>query len=479
MWAMARSIVMQPDILLADEPTGNLDSRSGQAIVDTMEALNQQGLMLIVVTHDPQIGRRAARRLRMEDGPHCRGRTMKFIDCNRVAFGAIARYPLRTAMLLLATSIGVGAVLLLTALGESARGYVNAEFTSLGTNMIIVIPGKTETAGTAPGVLSGATARDLTLDDARAVLRSPRVNQVAPVVVGSMPVSYGGLERETTVLGTTPEFAEIRQWTMALGEFLPDIDMDRAAPVCVIGNVLRRELFRQEPPVGKWLRLGDRRCRVTGVLSDQGTSIMVDVDEVVLVPVSYAQTLFDVSGLFRILIQAKDRESMDQVRRDAVAAIKRRHYGEEDVTVITQDAVLSTFDGIFRTLTLALAGIASISLIVAGVLIMNVMLVAVSQRTGEVGLLKALGATRRQIITLFLNEAAFLAVFGGLAGLAFGYAVTFALRAAYPEFIFMPPAWAALGAFLVAIVCGLFFGIWPARKAADLDPIAALAGRRS
>lgn len=403
---------------------------------------------------------------------------MRLTDCNRIAFGAVVRYPLRTGMMLLATSIGVGAVLLLTSLGESARGYVSQQFQTLGTNLVIVLPGKTETAGTGPGVISGATARDLTLDDARALTRSRAIKLIAPVIVGSSAVSLGGLERETTVLGTTPEFADIRQWKMGLGEFLPNVDMDRASPVCVIGQVIRSELFRDEPPIGKWLRIGDRRCRVTGVLTDQGTSIMLDVDEIVIVPVSYAQTLFDVSGLFRIIVQATGRDTVDRARRDIVRIIKRRHYGEEDVTVITQDAVLSTFDGIFDTLTQALAGIASISLIVAGVLIMNVMLVAVSQRTQEIGLLKALGATRRQIIALFLTEAAFLAVFGGLAGLGFGYLAIWGLRALYPAYIFMPPVWAAAGAFMVAIACGIFFGIWPAQKAAALDPIAALAGRQ-
>lgn len=404
---------------------------------------------------------------------------MRFVDCNRIAFGAVARYPLRTTMMLLATSIGVGAVLMLTAVGESARGYVSHSFRELGTNLVIVIPGKAETSGAGAGVLSGATARDLTLDDARALLRSHAIKRIAPVVVGSISVSRGGLERETTVLGTTPEFATIRQWKMALGEFLPNVDMDRTSPVCVIGYNIRTELFGNRPSIGKWLRIGDRRCRITGVLEAAGTSIMVDTNEIVIVPVSYAQMLFDVSGLFRIIVEATSRETMDRARRDIVQIIRQRHYGEEDVTVVTQDAVLSTFDGIFNTLTRALAGIASISLIVAGVLIMNVMLVAVSQRTREVGLLKALGATRRQIIALFLTEAAFLAVFGALAGLGFGYLATSGLRRLYPDYIFMPPVWAAVGAFLVAIGCGLFFGIWPARKAAALDPIQALAGRQS
>ncbi len=404
---------------------------------------------------------------------------MRFVDCNRIAFGAVVRYPLRTSMMLLATSIGVSAVLMLTALGESARGYVSQAFQTLGTNIVIVMPGKTETAGAVPGAMSGSTERDLTLDDARVLLRSSAIRYVAPVIVGSASVSLGSLERETTILGSTQDFAAIRQWTMSLGEFLPNVDMDRVSPVCVVGSVIRAELFGEEPPIGKWLRIGNRRCRVTGVLAEQGTSMMVDVDEVVVVPVSYAQMVFDASGLFRIIVQANDRDSMSQARRDIIRFIKQRHYGEEDVTVITQDAVLSTFDGIFDALTRALAGIAAISLIVAGVLIMNVMLVAVSQRTREVGLLKALGATHRQIIALFLTEAAFLAVLGGLAGVGLGYLVIIGLRELYPEYVFMPPIWAAVGAFMVAIGCGLFFGIWPARKAAALDPIMALAGRQS
>jgi len=403
---------------------------------------------------------------------------MRVIDCNRIALGAILRYPLRTAMMLLATSIGVGSVLLLTSLGETARDYVTGEFQALGTRLVVVFPGKTETSGTMPGALTGTVTRDLTLDDARALLRSPAVERLAPIVVGSMPVSFNGLERDTTVLGATYEFLKIRKWKIAAGEFLPDVDFDRAPPVCVIGRTVKQELFADESPIGKWLRVGGRRCRVTGVLATEGTSLMIDANEIVIVPVAYAQILFDLSGLFRIIIQVTDRSNMESATRDVVEIIKRRHYGEEDVTVITQDAVLATFDGIFDTLTRALAGIASISLIVAGVLIMNVMLVAVSQRTREVGLLKALGATRRQIISLFLTEAIFLAVFGGLAGLGLGYIAAAGLRAAFPGYGFMPPLWAAVAAFLVAVACGMFFGILPARKAADLDPIAALAGRR-
>ncbi len=402
---------------------------------------------------------------------------MRFLDCNRMAGASLARSPGRTFMMLLATAIGVAAVLVLTSLGEAARRYVSAEFQSLGTHLVIVMPGRSETSGANPAMMVAETPRDLTLDDARAIMRSPHVQRLAPVVVGAASVQRGGLEREISILGTTAEFRPIRQWTMALGEFLPNVGMDRAAPVCVLGYTIREELFGTDPPLGQWVRVGDRRCRVSGVLAEQGTSIMIDVDEVVMIPVVDAQALFDSPGLFRIIIQATSRDAMPLAQRDAKRIIRERHYGEEDVTVITQDSVLATFDKIFGNLTRALAGIASVSLVVAGVLIMNVMLVAVSQRTSEVGLLKALGATRRQIIALFLTEALFLAALGGLVGLGLGYGAVAGLRAVYDTLDFVPPVWAAGGALIVAIACGAFFGILPARRAADLDPIAALTGR--
>lgn len=402
---------------------------------------------------------------------------MRFMDCNRVAFGALVRSPWRTLMMLIATSIGVAAILVLTSLGEAARRYVTDEFQSLGTHLIIVLPGKSETSGGGMMAMMGESPRDLTLDDAQALLRSPAIELLAPVIVGSASVSYGGFEREFTVLGTTTEFQEIRQWNMSVGEFLPDVGMDRAAPVCVIGATVSDELFRAKSPIGQWLRMGEHRCRVTGVLSEQGTSIMIDVDEVIIVPVVSAQAIFDAPGLFRIIIQAKGRDLMQAAIRDTKRIITARHYGEEDITVITQDAVASTFDGIFGALTAALAGIASISLVVAGVLIMNIMLVAVSQRTSEIGLYKALGAKHRQIIALFLTEAVFLSFIGALLGTVIGYLAVAGLRLAYADLDFVPPIWAVAGAIVIAVMSGVVFGLLPARRAARLDPIEALAGR--
>ncbi|GMW06042.1 MAG: ABC transporter permease [Gammaproteobacteria bacterium] len=402
---------------------------------------------------------------------------MTFVDCTRVAASALLRYPLRTAMMLLATAIGVSAVLMLTSLGEAARRFVAGEFQSLGTHLLVVLPGKIETSGMGPGLMAGESPRDITLDDARALLRSPAVEKVAPLVVGAATVSHAGLERDITIMGATAELLEVRHWQVAIGKFLRQQDWDRASPECVIGHVIARELFAGQAAVGQWLRVGDRRCRVAGVLVEQGISVMVNVDELVIMPVSSAQQLLNVPGLFRVLVQSSDREAVLRAKRDIIAIMRERHRGIEDVTVITQDSVLATFDEIFGALTAALAGIASVSLVVAGVLIMNVMLVAVSQRTREIGLLKALGANRSEVTRLFITEAVILSMFGAIAGTGLGYAAVGLMQVLYPALDFRPPLWAVAGAFAVAVGCGLLFGILPARRAARLDPIAALAGR--
>ncbi|MBT3204136.1 MAG: ABC transporter permease [Gammaproteobacteria bacterium] len=385
-------------------------------------------------------------------------------------------YRTRTILMLMAMSISVASVLLLTALGEGARRYVTGEFASLGTNMVIVMPGKSETAGMGLSTMMGVTPRDLTLDDARALTRHSAVTRIAPLNIGAVEVSWKNRKREVTILGSTSEILKLRHWELASGQFLPKADWDRATPVCVIGKKIRDEIFGAHAALGQWIRLGENRYRVIGILASEGRSLDVDVEEIVIIPVASAQSLLNTPSLFRILIETKSRESMLSVVDFSIQTIKQRHHDEEDVTVITQDAVIQTFDNILTALTYAVGGIAAISLAVSGILIMNVMLVAVSQRTAEIGLLKALGASSKNILRLILTEAILLSLLGTFVGFIFGLTGCWAIRLALPALQAYPPLWAMLASFIVAISTGLLFSLLPARKASRLDPVFALQG---
>lgn len=401
---------------------------------------------------------------------------MTAVEMARFSWGSLRGHRLRSGLTLLGVAIGVAAVILLTALGEGARRYVTGEFLSLGSNLIIVLPGRTETSGNAPIV--GGTQRDLTLQDAQAILRHcPLVRRLAPLSLGSAQVGFGDRRREVTVLGSTPELLEVRHLALGVGRFLPAIDVDRAAPMAVIGRTVQSELFGSENPLGRPVRIGDRRFRVVGVLAPKGHSLGLNMDEVVIVPVASGMQLFNQTSLFRILIEVGAHEEIARAREEVLAILTARHENVEDVTVLTQDAVLSTFDRILGALTLALAGIAAISLSVAGIGIMNVMLVAVSERTPEIGLLKALGATPGAILRVFLVEAAMLSLSGGLLGLLVGYAGAGTMVRVFPDLPASPPVWAVGAALLMSLGAGVLFGVLPARRAARLDPVAALAGR--
>lgn len=404
------------------------------------------------------------------------GAGVRALDLLHFVARALRGFRTRTVLMLIAMAIGVAAVVVLTALGEGARRFVIGEFAALGTHLLIVLRGRSETRGGAPPLL-GESARDLTIDDALALARERAVRRVAPIAVGSAAVSYGGRDRESIVVGSTAEFLAIRHLQMGQGSFLPPDDPHRAAPVCVLGAKIRQELFGPRHALGEWVRVGDRRFRVIGVLASEGRSIGIDIEEVVVLPVASALALFNTSSLFRVLVEARTRANVDEVRGRIREIIRERHEGEDDVTVVTQDAVLATFDRILRALTLTVAGIAAVSLAVAGILIMNVMLVAVAQRRGEIGLLKALGASAGVIERLFVGEAGALSILGALAGLAIGQAGVWFIGRLYPALPVGTPWWAVAAALAVALVTGLAFGVLPARRAARLDPVQALARR--
>ena len=402
---------------------------------------------------------------------------MRPTDLIRFARDAATGNPLRTALLVLAMSIGVAAVVVLTALGDGARRYVVDQFSSLGTNLVIVLPGRSETGGFNPGNAITSTPRDLTIDDAESLQRARSVRRVVPLAVGISEISYGGRLREVMVAGTTSNYIDVRTLKLAQGRFLSAGDWRRGASEAVIGAKIRDELFGAEPALGKLVRIGDRRFRVVGIMASTGQGLGMNTDEIVLVPVALAQAMFNSNTLFRVLVEANSREAIEPAKAQVAEILKVRHEGEEDVTVITQDAVLATFDKLLGALTLAVAGIAAISLAVAGILVMNVMLVSVTQRTAEIGLLKALGATGKTIRTAFLTEAAMLSLGGALLGYLLGQAGAFVLRQLYPAFPAYPPDWAVIAGLSTALVTGLVFGVLPARRAARLDPVQALAKR--
>ena len=390
------------------------------------------------------------------------------------AIGALRGHRLRTVLSVAGVAVGIAAVIALTALGEGARQYVVQEFSSLGTNLLIVIPGKVETTGMMP---FGGTTNDLTLEDYRAVAtRIPLVVEAAPLATGTEVIRAEGRSRSVAVFGTTSELAQVRRLVVGSGRFLTPGDPDRGGSEVVLGIKVARELFGAVSPLGKVVRIGEWRYRVVGVLAPRGRSLGFDFDDLVFIPVRTSMRMFNRSSLFRILVGVGSDQDLSPAKEAVIELLAERHR-TEDVTVITQDAVVETFNSVFNVLTLALVAIASVSLTVAGVGIMNVMLVAVAERRREIGLLKALGATTRQVLAVFIAEASVLSSLGGAVGLAVGWLSIRAFVQIYPTFPAAPPAWAVAASLAVSLGVGVIFGVVPARRAAKLDPVQALVGR--
>ena len=253
---------------------------------------------------------------------------MRLTDTLRFARDAALGTPLRTALSVLAMSIGVAAVVILTALGDGARRYVVGQFSSIGTNLVIVLPGRSGTGGFNPANAITTTPRDLTVDDAAALRRAPGVRRAAPLTAGTSEISFGGRLREVIVAGTTGSYLAVRNFEMAQGSFLPDDDWNRAAQVAVIGEKIRQEMFGSEPAIGQLVRVGDRRVRVIGVLKPVGQGLGMNTDEVVFLPVALAQAMFNSNTLFRILVEARSREAIPLAREQVMEILKQRHSGE-------------------------------------------------------------------------------------------------------------------------------------------------------
>jgi putative ABC transport system permease protein len=397
-------------------------------------------------------------------------------DALALAMESLRLHRLRTLLTAAAVAVGATAVLLLTTLGDAAKAYVIREFASIGTNLVIVLPGRVETSGI--GAAIGRGTKDLTLEDCSAIARRVTLaNVVAPMSLGSAPFLYGGRRRDVFVVGTTSDYQRIRHLVVAAGSFLPPGDPHRGDNIAVVGSKLAREVFGAENPLGRTVRISATRFRVIGVLEPKGQSMAMNLDDMALIPVGAGMRLFNQSGLFRVVAQARETGSIPAVIAGIREVLTERHR-DEDFTIITQDAMLKSFRSVIDALTAALAGIAAISFAVAGIGIMNVMLVSVSERVAEVGLLKALGARPRQIVALFLSEALALSSLGAVAGLLVGLALIWIAAGLWPSFGLRPgPGWIA-AVVVLSVLAGGVFGLLPARRAARLPAAEALRGKR-
>jgi putative ABC transport system permease protein len=382
---------------------------------------------------------------------------------------------MRYGLSALAIVIGVSAVVLLSSIGEGTRLAIVGQFTQFGTTIVGVHTGKVETSGI-PTSAIGGTVRPLSLGDARAMTRVPGVTAVVPVSYGSANVQAGRRARRVIVYGVSADAPEVWKMPVRSGQFIPRMDFDRRMFVAVLGPKLAREIFPDRNPVGAAIRVGETRFRVIGVMEAKGDFLGSDLDDVAYVPVANALRMFNRVGLIEVDCLAASPEAVDPVVERIQRLMIDRHQGRDDVTIVTQADALAVIDRILGIVTSVVAAIAGISLFVGGIGILTVMWIVVNERETEIGLVKAIGASRRQILRWYLFEAAVVALGGGLLGLLAGWAGGRLLAALIPGISTSTPTGVVVAALLTALSVGLLAGIGPAIRAARLDPLGALRG---
>jgi putative ABC transport system permease protein len=396
---------------------------------------------------------------------------MLFPDLIRLTTSSFLAYRMRSFLTGLGIAIGITAVILLTSIGEGLHQFVLAEFTQFGTNLIAIQPGKTQTQGGNVGIFG--SVRTISIEDAQALLHLPNVEYVNPSMTGNAEVRFNGKTRRATVFGAGHDFTRVMASKVQMGSSLPEDDPTHPRALVVLGSKVRQELFAGQNPLGNYLSIGGQRYRVVGVMEPKGQMLGFDLDDTVFIPAARALELFNRPGLMEIQLSYKPNADLEGVERSITALLKERH-GREDFTLIPQEKALEVLGSVLDVITFAVGALGGISLLVGGVGILTIMTMAVTERTSEIGLLRALGAREGQVLTLFLGEAMLLSALGGLAGLALGVGIAQALHWLFPAMPVHTPWLFAVVAELSAVSIGLAAGVMPARRAARLNPVEAL-----
>lgn len=503
--AIARSLVNEPPIILADEPTGNLDSRSEQEVITILEELNRRGKTVVIVTHEPEIARRAKRIVSMRDGrvisderrvPAGReGGTLasagqlsalmantrvgvgsaEFGDHIRQAVRAICSHKMRSALSMLGILIGVSAVIAMLALGRGAKESISAKLVSMGSNLIMVEGGGRRLHGVA--LEAGSVAR-LTFKDAESIAALPGISGVAASVNGRAQIVAAGKNWNTRVEGVDVDYEKIKSASAASGRFFTQEEVRKREKVALLGVTVVRELFGNASPVGQMIKINRVHFQVIGVLAEKGAAGPMDQDDTVLVPITTAMyRLLGKDYIDTIYAEAADTSRMDDAERAIKSLVLKNHRlreaNEDQFEIRNMSDIKNALESMTRTMTYLLSSIATISLLVGGIGIMNIMLVSVTERTREIGLRKAIGARGIDIMTQFLIESSVMTLSGGLAGVALGVCAS-ALMASVAGWTVRVSAFSIVLSMTFSVAVGLVFGLWPARSAAALNPIQAL-----